>query len=78
MEDHGVPNRRGRRQILRRLLRGRVTATPQEDGRVELSGQADYGKLFSGIYLATAGTSPTGDGQTYCELPLAGDTRRVA
>jgi len=48
------------RQILRKLLRGRVTATPRDDGKVELSGQADYGKLFSGIFLATAGTSPTG------------------
>jgi len=24
------------------------------------------------------GTSPTGDGQTYCELPLVGDTRNAA
>jgi hypothetical protein len=48
------------RQILRKLLRGRVRFTPRDDGRVELSGQADYGKLFSGIALATVVTSPTG------------------
>jgi hypothetical protein len=36
--------------------------TPREDGTVELSGQADYGKLFSGIFVefATVVTSPTG------------------
>lgn len=39
------------RQVLRKLLRGRVRMTPHDDGRVELSGQADYGKLFSGILL---------------------------
>jgi hypothetical protein len=39
------------RQVLRKLLRGRVRMTPREDGTVELSGQADYGKLFSGILL---------------------------
>ena len=37
------------RQILRKLLRGRVVMTPREDGTIALSGQADYGKLFSGI-----------------------------
>ena len=61
------------RQILRKLLRGRVTATPLDDGRVELSGQADYGKLFSGIFLATAVAS--GNTETYFELPIVGDTR---
>jgi site-specific DNA recombinase len=48
------------RQVLRKLLRGRVLVTPREDGQLELSGQADYGKLFSGIVLATAMASPTG------------------
>jgi site-specific DNA recombinase len=48
------------RQLLRKLLRGRVVLTPREDGTCELSGQADYGKLFSGIPLATALASPTG------------------
>ena len=48
------------RQVLRKLLRGRVLMTPREDGKVELSGQADYGKLFSGILLAPALASPTG------------------
>jgi len=42
------------RQALRKLLRGRVLITPKADGTCELSGQADYGKLFSGIPLATA------------------------
>jgi hypothetical protein len=41
------------RQILRKLLSGRVRLTPREGGRFDLSG-ADYGKLFSGIPLATA------------------------
>jgi hypothetical protein len=40
------------RQVLRKLLRGRVRKTPREDGQVELSGQADYRKLFSGILLS--------------------------
>jgi hypothetical protein len=40
------------RQVLRKLLRGRGLMTPREDGKVELSGQADYGKLFSGILLS--------------------------
>ena len=48
------------RQVIRKLLRGRVKLTPRDDGTVELSGQADYGKLFSGIPLATALASPTG------------------
>jgi site-specific DNA recombinase len=48
------------RQILRKLLDGRVTITPSPDGTCELSGRADYGKLFSGIPLATALASPTG------------------
>jgi hypothetical protein len=39
------------RQVLRKLLRGRVVLTPCEDGTCELSGQADYGKLFAGIVL---------------------------
>src|SRR5262249_14824659 len=41
------------RQVLRKLLRGRVLMTPRDDGTVELSGQADYGKLFSGILLTS-------------------------
>ncbi len=63
------------RQILRKLLRGRVTATPQDDGTVELSGQADYGKLFSGIFLATAVASPRG---LATDLPSVGGPFRLA
>ena len=48
------------RQILRKLLCGRVLITPCADGKCELSGRSDYGKLFRGIPLATAVASPTG------------------
>ena len=48
------------RQILRKLLQGRGRLTPRSDGRIELSGTTDYGKLFSGIVLATALASPRG------------------
>jgi hypothetical protein len=47
------------RQVLRKLLAGRVTMTPRSDGTCEIFGRADYGKLFSGI-VATALASPTG------------------
>jgi hypothetical protein len=48
------------RQVLRKLLnQTRVTMRPLDDGTCELSGRADYGKLFSGI-VATAVASPTG------------------
>jgi hypothetical protein len=40
------------RQILRKLLAGRVVMTPDADRRCVLSGRTDYGKLFSGIELA--------------------------
>ena len=46
------------RLVLRKLLRGRVNATPRDNGTWELSGHCDYGKLFSGISLATAMASP--------------------
>lgn len=49
------------RQVIRKLLgANRVVMTPREDGTVELSGRADYGKLFSGLVVATALASPTG------------------
>jgi site-specific DNA recombinase len=47
------------RQILRKLLDGRVTITPRDHDTCELSGRASYGKLFSGI-VATAMASPRG------------------
>ena len=48
------------RQVLRKLLnQNRVTMRPLDDGTCELSGRADYGKLFSGI-VVTAVASPTG------------------
>jgi hypothetical protein len=49
------------RQVLRKLLHGhRVAMRPLDDGTCELSGRADYGKLFSGI-VATALASPKRD-----------------
>jgi len=47
------------RQVLRKLLgQHRVVATPKDDGTVEPSGRADYGKVFSGILCRTV-ASPT-------------------
>jgi hypothetical protein len=60
------------RQILRKLVRGRLVLTPLDDGTCELSGQADYGKLFSGIPLATAVARPAG------LVPFAARQSRVA
>jgi hypothetical protein len=40
------------RQILRKLLAGRIVLAPRTDRKCELSGRADYGTLFSGIPLA--------------------------
>jgi hypothetical protein len=39
------------RQILRKLITDRLLITPLDEGTCELSGQADYGKLFNGIVL---------------------------
>jgi hypothetical protein len=47
--------------VLRKLLRGRVLMTPREDGTVELSGQADYGKLFSGLVISQQWSRPQKD-----------------
>src|SRR5262249_52010068 len=49
------------RQVLRKLLRGRVLMTPCEGGTVELSGQADYGKLFSGLVISQQRWRPQRD-----------------
>jgi len=48
------------RQILRKLLAGRIIVTPREDRTCAMSGRSDYGKLFSGVPLATAVASPPG------------------
>ena len=51
------------RQILRHLLVGRITFTPQADGTVEFLGYADPGPLFAGTALAglsKVGVSRTG------------------
>ena len=46
--------------MIRKLLGAtRVLMTPLKDGTCEISGRADYGKLFSGILVATAVTSLT-------------------
>jgi hypothetical protein len=59
------------RQVIRKLLGGtRVKMRPLDDGTCELSGRADYGKLFSGI-VATALASPTGTANG-CHLRFTG------
>jgi hypothetical protein len=69
------------RQILRKLINGRLVLSPDptiESGYSSVSGDADYGKFFSGIVLARGMASPTGGLSTYCDVPLAGETRRAA
>ena len=57
------------RQVIGKLLGGTRVQTPSEDGMCELSGRADYGKLFSGI-VATAMVSPTRQGLLYSSQPV--------
>jgi hypothetical protein len=51
------------RQILRHLLVGRITFTPQTDGTMEFVGRASIGPLVAGTVLAglsNVDVSPTG------------------
>ena len=51
------------RQLLRHLLVGRITFTPQDDGMVEFVGYGSLGPLVAGTVLdglGKAGVSPTG------------------
>ena len=47
------------RQVLRKILIGRLTVTPEADG-AHLTGTATWGKLFSGLLLPKGMASPTG------------------
>jgi hypothetical protein len=48
------------RQILRKLLAGRIVFRRREDGVYEFSGQASLGRLLAGIICTKAGVAPTG------------------
>jgi site-specific DNA recombinase len=48
------------RQILRKLLVGRIVFRPREDGIYEFSGQASLGRVLAGIVCTKAGVAPTG------------------
>ena len=68
------------RQILRHLLVGRITFTPQADGLVAFVGYADPGPLFAGTVLAGLGktvVSPTGS-LPVATLPILGEVYRPA
>jgi hypothetical protein len=56
------------RQILRHVLDGRITFTPQADGLVAFVGYADPGPLFAGTVLESLGktvVSPRGAARTW-------------
>jgi hypothetical protein len=48
------------RQILKRLLVGRIVFRQRPDGVYEFSGQASLGRLLAGILCTKAGVAPTG------------------
>jgi hypothetical protein len=48
------------RQILRKLLVGRIVFRQREDGVYEFSGQASLGRVVAGIVCTKAGVAPTG------------------
>jgi site-specific DNA recombinase len=48
------------RQILKKLLVGRIVFRRREDGSYEFSGQATLGKVLAGIVCTKAGVAPTG------------------
>lgn len=72
------------REILRKVLVGRLAFTPQPDGTWSFVGYADPGPLFAGTVLADRGNllvSPTGQAGVPCPLArvrTAQDSRRVA
>ncbi len=48
------------RQILRKLLVGRIVFRQREDGAYEFSGQASLGRILAGVVCTKAGVAPTG------------------
>jgi site-specific DNA recombinase len=48
------------RQILKKLLVGRIVFRQREDGVYEFSGQASLGRVLAGIVCTKAGVAPTG------------------
>jgi hypothetical protein len=48
------------RQILKKLLVGRIVFRQREDGVYEFSGQASLGRVVAGIVCTKAGVAPTG------------------
>ena len=67
------------RQMLRRLLRGRLVFTPEpETQSVRVTGEGDVSGVFEGLFNSQALASPPGFEETYFEVPLAGDNRRAA
>jgi len=51
------------RQILKKLLVGRIVFRPREDGVYEFSGQASLGRVLAGIVCTKAGVAPMGRGR---------------
>lgn len=73
------------RRLLDIALRDRIRFGPDaEQRRYRLFVPIAFDRILVAVLpelesqLQEMVASPTGDGQTYCELPLAGDTRRVA
>ena len=48
------------RQILKKLLVGRIVFRRREDGVYEFSGQASLGRILAGALVTKAGVAPTG------------------
>jgi hypothetical protein len=48
------------RQILKKLIVGRIVFRRREDGVYEFSGQASLGRILAGVIRTKAGVSPTG------------------
>jgi Thiamine pyrophosphate enzyme, central domain len=48
------------RQILKKLLAGRIVFRQREDGDYEFSGQASLGRVLAGMLCTKAGVAPTG------------------
>jgi hypothetical protein len=48
------------RQILKKLLVGRIVFRQREDGVYEFSGQASLGRIIAGLVWTKTGVAPTG------------------
>ncbi|MCZ6856587.1 MAG: hypothetical protein O7F70_01175 [Gemmatimonadetes bacterium] len=69
------------RQLLRKLLVGRLTFVPETraDGRyVQITGTGTLGPLAAVLGVPSTVASPTGHSLMYLELPLVGETPRAA